>query len=339
MIDLRIQTASALPPAILPFRSAACKHGKLPRSRLEKGPSIDPDGPSLPILQSVSAHLSDSSERSLTRTSHKFEKRCEARQNEIRDGSVLAHVTKRIAAITLPRTLVVLRFLLNSTEETDCIWPNPTAPCYLANYSRSAETGEIFGLSTRVLRPQRNPLLARPRVSGRTRFLLTLMASLFALFADTAASQPPDRRPAEAAGDRRAALFEIQIGEQMVSLELAVTPHEQERGLMFRKSLDPRKGMLFVYPRGGRRSFWMRNTSIPLDLSFFSEDGILREIRPLYPFDESPVVSRRRDIKFAVEMRQGWYSAHGVRPGSSLDLQALREALKARGIDPEAFSL
>ena len=82
----------------------------------------------------------------LTRMSHKFEKRCEARQSEIRAGSVLAHVTKRIAAITPPRALVVLRFLLNSTKETDCFWPNPTTLCYLTNYIRSAETGEIFGL-------------------------------------------------------------------------------------------------------------------------------------------------------------------------------------------------
>ena len=79
--------------------------------------------------------------------SHKFEKRCEARQNEIRDGSVLAHVTKRIAAITPPRALVVLRFLLDTTKETDRIWPNPTTPCYLPDYSRSAETGEIFGVA------------------------------------------------------------------------------------------------------------------------------------------------------------------------------------------------
>ena len=83
--------------------------------------------------------------------SHKFEKRCEARQSEIRDGSVLAHVTKRIAAITPPRALVVLRFLLNTTEETDRTWPNLTTPCYLTDYSRSAETGEIFGLRLPVL--------------------------------------------------------------------------------------------------------------------------------------------------------------------------------------------
>ena len=83
--------------------------------------------------------------------SHKFEKRCKARQSEIRAGSVLAHVTKQIAAITPPRALVVLRFLLNTTEETDCFWPNPTTLCYLKNYIRSAETGEIFGLVVLLL--------------------------------------------------------------------------------------------------------------------------------------------------------------------------------------------
>ena len=78
--------------------------------------------------------------------SHNFEKRCEVRQSEIRDGSVLAYVTKRIAAITPPRALVVLRFLLNTTDETHCILPNPITLYYLTNYIRSAETGEIFGL-------------------------------------------------------------------------------------------------------------------------------------------------------------------------------------------------
>ena len=44
------------------------------------------------------------------------------------------------------RALVVLRFLLNTTEETDCFLQNPTTLCYPINYIRSAETGEIFGL-------------------------------------------------------------------------------------------------------------------------------------------------------------------------------------------------
>ena len=79
--------------------------------------------------------------------SHKFEKRCEARQSENRAGSVLAYVTKWIAATTPPHALVVLRFLLNTTKETRCFLPNPITLYYLTNYIRSAETGEIFGLT------------------------------------------------------------------------------------------------------------------------------------------------------------------------------------------------
>ena len=58
-----------------------------------------------------------------------------------------AYVTKRIAAITPPRALVVLRFLLNTTKETHCFLPNPITLYYLTNYIRSAETGEIFGVA------------------------------------------------------------------------------------------------------------------------------------------------------------------------------------------------
>ena len=82
----------------------------------------------------------------LARMSHKFEKRCEARQSKIRDGSVLAHVTKRVAAITPPRALVVLRFLLNNPQNTLCIRPKLTTRSHPNSYTLSAETGEIFGL-------------------------------------------------------------------------------------------------------------------------------------------------------------------------------------------------
>ena len=80
------------------------------------------------------------------RPSHKFEKRCEARQNEIRAGSVLGHVTKRIAVITPHRALVVLRFLLNSPRKTACCWPKSAIHPHSIDSIRSAETGEICGL-------------------------------------------------------------------------------------------------------------------------------------------------------------------------------------------------
>ena len=78
--------------------------------------------------------------------SHKFEKRCEARQSKARAGSVLEHVTKRVAAITPPRALVVLRFLLDNPKNTLRFRTKLTTCSNTNFYARSAEPGEIFGL-------------------------------------------------------------------------------------------------------------------------------------------------------------------------------------------------
>ncbi|HTX66048.1 MAG TPA: DUF192 domain-containing protein, partial [Opitutaceae bacterium] len=83
----------------------------------------------------------------------------------------------------------------------------------------------------------------------------------------------------------------------------------------------------------------MRNTPLPLDIGYFSPDGELKEIYPMYPFDEITVGSRDRHLLFALEMRQGWYAANGVRPGARLDLAAVKAALQDRGVAPADFGL
>ncbi|PTX96689.1 DUF192 domain-containing protein [Opitutus sp. ER46] len=133
--------------------------------------------------------------------------------------------------------------------------------------------------------------------------------------------------------------FSIKVGEKVVRLQLAVLDVEQERGLMFRRDLGPDDGMLFVYPRTQRMSFWMRNTPTPLDIGYFDAQGVLREIYPLQPFDEAAVASRSTEIKFPLEMPQGWFAAKGVRPGAQLDLKAVAAALKERGFEPRQFGL
>jgi hypothetical protein len=97
--------------------------------------------------------------------------------------------------------------------------------------------------------------------------------------------------------------------------------------------------MLFVYAKPQRMSFWMRNTPSPLDIGFFTADGILREVYPMYPFDETPVMSRNRAVLFALEMKQGWFEFSGVKPGAQLDLKALAVALRARGETPAHYGL
>ena len=83
----------------------------------------------------------------------------------------------------------------------------------------------------------------------------------------------------------------------------------------------------------------MKNTPLPLDLGLFDGDGVLKEIHRLMPYDMTSVRSHSSDIQFALEMHQGWYAAHGLFPGSKLDLQLVINAVKERGFEPGEFGL
>ncbi len=167
----------------------------------------------------------------------------------------------------------------------------------------------------------------------RRRFLPLLALAAFALL--TACGNNDAKSSAPRTVDDR---FPIRIGDRTVQMQVAVLPAETQKGLMHRKAMGPDEGMIFIFDRLQQMSFWMRNTEIPLDIGYLDADGVLREIYPMYPHDERPVASRGR-MQFALEMNQGWYRAAGVKPGAKLDLAALVEALKARGLKPADYGL
>lgn len=84
-------------------------------------------------------------------------------------------------------------------------------------------------------------------------------------------------------------------------------------------------------------SFYMRNTLFPLDIGYFTADGVLQEIYPMYPGIEDGVRSADDSIQLALEMNHGWYARHGVRPGIRIDLAAVRAALFERGFLPAEY--
>lgn len=85
--------------------------------------------------------------------------------------------------------------------------------------------------------------------------------------------------------------------------ELALTPEQRERGLMFRRAA-PRDGMLFVFPRATTGGFWMKNTRVPLKIVFFDTRG--RAVRTLRMTPCRTDVCRlympRRQYRFALEL-------------------------------------
>ena len=107
----------------------------------------------------------------------------------------------------------------------------------------------------------------------------------------------------------------LRIGDHSLTVELAVSPNEQMTGLMNRESLESNHGMLFVFPEPKRASFWMHNTSIPLDLAFLDADGVILEILPLVPFEEKPVLSKSSKVSYALEVSRDWFASRNLKAG------------------------
>ena len=122
--------------------------------------------------------------------------------------------------------------------------------------------------------------------------------------------------------------FPISIGGSELQLQLALKPAEQQKGLMYRESLDNGRGMLFLFDLPGKRGFWMKNTRIPLDIGYFDSSGQLLEIHKLFPYDETTVNSRSREVLIAVETNRGWFAANGIQVGDRIDMSSLAFALE-----------
>ena len=107
----------------------------------------------------------------------------------------------------------------------------------------------------------------------------------------------------------------LTINGHKVIAEVATTPEQRAKGLMYRFSLQPDHGMLFVFERPQPLAFWMKNTYIPLSIAFVDTDGKIINIEDMRPQDESTHWSRGLAL-YAVEVKQGWFAAKGIGPGA-----------------------
>ena len=113
--------------------------------------------------------------------------------------------------------------------------------------------------------------------------------------------------------------IELRIGGKKISAEVADEESERSAGLMFRKALASDCGMLFVMDQIGPVGFWMKNTEVPLTIAYIDPRGTIMELHDLQPLDEKPVPSRFRNIAFALEMPQGWFSKNKIWPGDRIE--------------------
>lgn len=142
------------------------------------------------------------------------------------------------------------------------------------------------------------------------RILAVLLFSLLALIAGPAVAD-------DAAGDR--VVIETASGAKHgFKVELAITPEQQMRGLMYRESLPAAAGMLFLYDDPVLASFWMRNTLIPLDLIFIRPDGRIANIHAnAKPLDETPLRSTE-PVTGILEINGGLAARLGIKAGDKV---------------------
>ena len=109
--------------------------------------------------------------------------------------------------------------------------------------------------------------------------------------------------------------IETDSGPVRFTVEQATTPAQQQHGLMFRRSLAPDAGMLFVYGDDRTHSFWMKNTLIPLDILFVKANGeIARIAANTKPLSEESIPSLV-PVRAVLEIPAGRAAQLGVAVG------------------------
>ncbi|MGH7270784.1 MAG: DUF192 domain-containing protein [Polyangiaceae bacterium] len=105
-----------------------------------------------------------------------------------------------------------------------------------------------------------------------------------------------------------------------VDAELVASEHDTTRGLMYRKSLDEDRGMLFDLRSREDHKFWMHNTCIPLDLLFIDEDGLIVGIVENAPTLDDTSRGVGCPSRWVLEVNAGWSRRHRVKAGTFVKL-------------------
>lgn len=118
--------------------------------------------------------------------------------------------------------------------------------------------------------------------------------------------------------------IKLTVGTREITAEVAASEAHRATGLMYRFSLPPDHGMLFVFEQSRPLSFWMCNTYVALSIAFIDDKGRIVNIADMAPHDERSTWSNGPAL-YALEMRKGWFAQHGITAG-----------MEVKGLPPKA---
>ncbi|MBI1936316.1 DUF192 domain-containing protein [Candidatus Woesearchaeota archaeon] len=116
----------------------------------------------------------------------------------------------------------------------------------------------------------------------------------------------------------------INNGQKIIKINVEIADDENERnnGLMFRKELDKDSGMLFTFNDEDYRTFWMKDTLIPLDIIFINKDWKIIDIKNAVPCKEDPCRLYHSSLpaKYVLEVNAGFAQRNDIEPGDKIVL-------------------
>jgi len=120
--------------------------------------------------------------------------------------------------------------------------------------------------------------------------------------------------------------IESATGAHKFTIEIATTPAQMEQGLMFRRTLAPDAGMLFVFKAPSQASMWMKNTFIPLDMVFIDPQGRIINIAERRIPESLDTTGAAAPARAVLELNGGTAARLGIRPGDRVVSPALGTA-------------
>jgi uncharacterized protein len=122
----------------------------------------------------------------------------------------------------------------------------------------------------------------------------------------------------------------VHAPDETIDLRVADNTAKREYGLMCVRELPPHTGMLFVFSDGDNmRTFWMKNTLIPLDMVFVSRNGLVNDVSANVPSTTTDTPDAKIPLRggtgtYVIELAAGEAARAGIKPGIVLPIHGVR---------------
>ena len=111
--------------------------------------------------------------------------------------------------------------------------------------------------------------------------------------------------------------IKLSAGLHLIDTQVAASPEQRSTGLMFRRTMPPSEGMLFIFEQAAVQCFWMKNTLLPLSAAFVADDGTIVNLADMKPQTTDSHCSTQ-PVRYVLEMNQGWFDKKGIKAGFKL---------------------